>query len=66
MVSDFCYPNVGGVESHIFALSQCLIRRGHRVIIITHSYGSEGGQRQGVRYLPRGLKVCGCNLVLFN
>ncbi|CAH8511288.1 unnamed protein product [Schistosoma rodhaini] len=57
MVSDFCYPNVGGVESHIFALSQCLIRRGHRVIIITHSYSSEGGQRQGVRYLPRGLKV---------
>ncbi|CAH8518057.1 unnamed protein product [Heterobilharzia americana] len=57
MVSDFFHPNVGGVESHIFALSQCLIRRGHRVIIITHSYGSKGKQRQGVRYLARGLKV---------
>ncbi|TNN07626.1 N-acetylglucosaminyl-phosphatidylinositol biosynthetic protein [Schistosoma japonicum] len=57
MVSDFCHPNVGGIESHIFALSQCLIRRGHRVIIITHSYGSKNQQRQGVRYLARGLKV---------
>ncbi|KAK4469226.1 hypothetical protein MN116_006800 [Schistosoma mekongi] len=57
MVSDYCHPNVGGVESHIFALSQCLIRRGHRVIIITHSYGSKNQQRQGVRYLARGLKV---------
>ena len=38
MVSDFFYPNIGGVESHIFQLSQCLMERGHRVIVITHSY----------------------------
>ncbi|XP_004710068.1 phosphatidylinositol N-acetylglucosaminyltransferase subunit A [Echinops telfairi] len=53
MVSDFFYPNMGGVESHIYQLSQCLIERGHKVIIITHAYGN----RKGVRYLTNGLKV---------
>ncbi|XP_060228853.1 phosphatidylinositol N-acetylglucosaminyltransferase subunit A-like [Meriones unguiculatus] len=52
-VSDFFYPNVGGVESHIYQLSQCLIERGHKVIIITHAYGN----RKGIRYLTNGLKV---------
>ncbi|KAL0091227.1 hypothetical protein F4703DRAFT_1971168 [Phycomyces blakesleeanus] len=53
MVSDFFYPNMGGVESHLYLLSQCLILRGHKVIIITHAYGN----RTGVRYLTNGLKV---------
>ncbi|ORX42600.1 phosphatidylinositol N-acetylglucosaminyltransferase GPI3 subunit [Hesseltinella vesiculosa] len=53
MVSDFFYPNMGGVESHLFLLSQRLIQRGHKVIIITHAYGN----RKGVRYLTNGLKV---------
>lgn len=30
MVSDFFYPNTGGVELHIYQLSQCLIARGHK------------------------------------
>lgn len=53
MVSDFFYPNMGGVESHIYQLSQCLIEKGHKVVIVTHAYG----RRKGVRYLTRGLKV---------
>lgn len=53
MVSDFFYPNTGGVESHIFQLSQCLIQRGHKVIVITHEYDN----RKGVRYMTNGLKV---------
>ncbi|KAM8977033.1 phosphatidylinositol N-acetylglucosaminyltransferase subunit A [Pelodytes ibericus] len=53
MVSDFFYPNMGGVESHIYQLSQCLIERGHKVIIVTHAYGD----RKGIRYLTKGLKV---------
>ncbi|XP_004635126.1 phosphatidylinositol N-acetylglucosaminyltransferase subunit A isoform X1 [Octodon degus] len=53
MVSDFFYPNMGGVESHIYQLSQCLIQRGHKVIIVTHAYGD----RKGIRYLTNGLKV---------
>ncbi|KFH73798.1 phosphatidylinositol glycan, class A [Podila verticillata NRRL 6337] len=53
MVSDFFYPNAGGVESHLYHLSQRLIQRGHKVIIITHAYGS----RTGIRCLTNGLKV---------
>ncbi|KAL5965046.1 Phosphatidylinositol N-acetylglucosaminyltransferase subunit A, partial [Taenia solium] len=56
LICDCFYPNIGGVESHIYQLSQCLLSRGHRVIIITHAYGDKC-QRQGVRYMPRGLKV---------
>uniref|UniRef100_A0A672GYB4 phosphatidylinositol N-acetylglucosaminyltransferase n=1 Tax=Salarias fasciatus TaxID=181472 RepID=A0A672GYB4_SALFA len=53
MVSDFFYPNMGGVESHIYQLSQCLIEKGHKVVIVTHAYG----RRKGIRYLTNGLKV---------
>ena len=53
MVCDFFYPNMGGVESHIYQLSSCLLVRGHKVVIVTHKYGD----RSGVRYLANGLKV---------
>lgn len=53
LVSDFFYPQPGGVELHIYHLAQNLIARNHSVIIITHSYGD----RQGIRILTNGLKV---------
>ncbi|KAJ2706420.1 Phosphatidylinositol N-acetylglucosaminyltransferase GPI3 subunit [Coemansia sp. IMI 203386] len=53
MVSDFFYPAMGGVESHLYNNSQCLMQRGHKVVIITHAHG----RRRGVRYLAGGLKV---------
>ncbi|KAJ8918319.1 hypothetical protein NQ315_008012 [Exocentrus adspersus] len=53
MVSDFFFPNMGGVEEHIYNLSQCLIQKGHKVVIMTHSYGD----RIGIRYMTNGLKV---------
>ncbi|KAI5462163.1 hypothetical protein BGZ63DRAFT_423461 [Mariannaea sp. PMI_226] len=53
MVSDFFFPQPGGIESHIYQLSTKLIDRGHKVIIITHAYDD----RKGVRYLTNGLKV---------
>lgn len=53
MVSDFFFPNMGGVESHIYQVAQCLIASGHKVVIVTHSYG----ERKGVRYLTNNLKV---------
>uniref|UniRef100_A0A0D9WXJ5 phosphatidylinositol N-acetylglucosaminyltransferase n=1 Tax=Leersia perrieri TaxID=77586 RepID=A0A0D9WXJ5_9ORYZ len=53
MVSDFFFPNFGGVESHIYYLSQCLLKLGHKVVVMTHAYGS----RSGVRYVTGGLKV---------
>lgn len=54
MICDFFYPQLGGVEIHIYHLAQNLISLGHNVIIITHSYHNE---RLGVRYLTNGLKV---------
>ncbi|KAM7279516.1 hypothetical protein ACFE04_006650 [Oxalis oulophora] len=53
MVSDFFYPNFGGVENHIYYLSQCLLKLGHKVVVMTHAYGN----RTGVRYMTGGLKV---------
>lgn len=53
MVSDFFYPNMGGVEEHIYSLSQCLIANGHKVVIMTHNYG----KRVGIRYMTNGLKI---------
>lgn len=46
-VCDFFYPRLGGVEMHIWSLSQHLIRQGHKVVLITHAYGN----RTGVRYM---------------
>uniref|UniRef100_A0A1A9X022 phosphatidylinositol N-acetylglucosaminyltransferase n=1 Tax=Glossina brevipalpis TaxID=37001 RepID=A0A1A9X022_9MUSC len=53
MVSDFFYPSIGGVEEHIFNLAQMLLKRGHKVVILTHCYND----CKGVRYLTNGLKV---------
>lgn len=53
MVSDFFFPQPGGVESHIYQLSTKLIDRGHKVVIVTHAYAG----RTGIRYLTNGLKV---------
>lgn len=59
MVCDFFYPRLGGVEMHIWSLSQHLIRMGHKVIVITHSYAN----RKGVRYMPGPLKVYYCPFI---
>mmetsp|Transcript_26994 Transcript_26994/g.38701 ORF Transcript_26994/g.38701 Transcript_26994/m.38701 type:complete len:469 (+) Transcript_26994:51-1457(+) len=74
IVCDFFYPRLGGVESHIFCLAQCLVRLGHKVVIVTHAvsasdYGSSSsssagvigsGKRTSVRYLPGPIKVYYC------
>ena len=60
MVTDFFYPNCGGVENHVYQLSQCLLARGHKVVIMTHAYGD----RSGVRYLTNGLKVRSLDIVV--
>ena len=40
MVCDFFYPRLGGVEMHIWSLSQHLLRLGHKVIVVTNFYGN--------------------------
>eukprot|EP00941_MAST-03F_sp_MAST-3F-sp1_P003773 g3773.t1 len=52
-VCDFFYPRLGGVEMHQYSLAQCLIQRGHKVVVLTHNYK----ERSGVRYMTNGLKV---------
>jgi phosphatidylinositol glycan class A protein len=52
LVSDFFYPNLGGVEMHIYSLAYCLSELGHKVTIITKSYDN----RQSVRYISLGIK----------
>ncbi|EJD54799.1 glycosyltransferase family 4 protein [Auricularia subglabra TFB-10046 SS5] len=54
MVADFFHPNVGGVENHIYMLAVNLLRKGYKVIVITHSHPPD---RVGVRWLVPGLKV---------
>ncbi|WFD44786.1 phosphatidylinositol N-acetylglucosaminyltransferase [Malassezia psittaci] len=54
LISDFFFPNVGGVEGHMYMIGQHLLQRGHKVIVITHAYEPN---RSGVRYLPSGMKV---------
>ncbi len=56
LASDYFFPNVGGVETHIYQLAQCLLVRGHRVFVITLAFVNYC-KRQGVRYMARGLKV---------
>ena len=59
MVCDFFYPRLGGVENHIYSLSQQLIKLGHKVIVITHAYDD----RKGVRYMAGPLKVYYCPII---
>jgi len=40
MASDFFFPRVGGVEQHIWSLSQCLLAAGHRVCVVTGRYAA--------------------------
>lgn len=33
MVSDFFYPSIGGVEEHVYNLSQMLLSQGHKASV---------------------------------
>lgn len=46
---------------HIWSLAQCLLKLGHKVVIITHAYDD----RKGIRYMNNGLKVYYCPLLTF-
>lgn len=63
MISDFYYPNVGGVENHIHYLSQQLIARGHKVVIVTHAY-LDKDTPPGVQIKETMVKVYYLNLLV--
>ena len=48
---------------HQFQLAQALMKRGHKVIVITHAYDPD---RQGVRWMSNGLKVYYVPLTTFH
>ena len=57
LVCDFVYPRLGGVEMHIWCLAQCLLKMGHKVIVVTNMYNTANGKRVGIRYMTNGLKL---------
>lgn len=42
LISDFFFPNVGGVEGHIYMVGQHLLRRGHKVRLRREPVGADG------------------------
>eukprot|EP00397_Hematodinium_sp_SG-2012_P032133 GEMP01034182.1.p1 GENE.GEMP01034182.1~~GEMP01034182.1.p1 ORF type:complete len:451 (+),score=89.51 GEMP01034182.1:43-1395(+) len=52
-VSDFFFPDRGGVEAHIYQLSQRLMELGCKIVVMTRFRGN----RHGVRWMVNGLKV---------
>ena len=55
------YPHSRSFKNKKFSvqLSQCLLERGHRVIVITHFYDD----RIGIKYMTNYLKVSGPNSI---
>lgn len=46
------YPEIGGVEKHIYELSQELIRQGHAITVIAENHGSKDvEQRNGIKII---------------
>ena len=55
LASDFFFPNIGGVEAHIYSMAYCLASMGHKIVIITRERKSMN--LTGVRYYTNGIKV---------
>jgi hypothetical protein len=62
MVSDFFYPNFGGVENHIYQLSQCLIDQGHKVGIVGRRYTTRANFGGGGGTCTCAPSLAGCSL----
>lgn len=54
MCTDFTVPKFGGVETHGYELSQCLINMGHKITFVTNMFKNE---RCGVRHMANGIKI---------
>jgi len=45
LVGDFFYPQLGGVEMHVWSLAQCLMAMGHKCVVVTHAYATKPAAR---------------------
>lgn len=55
LISDFFFPSIGGVESHIYFLAYCLRSKGHKVIVL--SINRPEKNITGIRYYSNGIKA---------
>ncbi|AFZ81603.1 glycosyltransferase, putative [Theileria equi strain WA] len=53
IATEFFFPDIGGIETHVLKLSQNLIKLGFKVVVLTRGFGD----RRGIRYMSNGLKV---------
>ncbi|VUZ46932.1 unnamed protein product [Hymenolepis diminuta] len=52
------YPNIGGVENHIYRLAQCLVSHGHKYIVVTLAYGIEWQRQVQSLMYAKALGLC--------
>lgn len=45
------YPHVGGVEKHVLEVGKRLVKKGHRVIVVTESHGENGKSIYGIEII---------------
>ena len=55
IISEFFFPRIGGVETHMYSIALCLNILGHKVTVITNRHTSGGFS--GIRYINNGIKV---------
>ena len=63
LCSDFFFPSVGGIETHIMEIAKQFLNWGHKVVVVTRSNGEMVGEKVlfgklKVYYLPK----CSCGI----
>lgn len=63
LVTDYFYPNTGGIETHVKTIGEELCKAGHTVVVITHKYKRHVGRMKigllTVYYLD--IPIIACN-----
>ncbi|KAI5170473.1 phosphatidylinositol N-acetylglucosaminyltransferase subunit A [Pancytospora epiphaga] len=65
LVTDYFYPNTGGIETHVRTIGEELCRAGHHVIVITHKYKDHEGVMMigSLQVFYLNLPLIACNTV---
>ena len=51
------YPHIGGVEKHVLELSKILIKKGHKVIVITESFANYAIEKNVINFKFKGINI---------